>query len=134
MFTHSEGQEMRQLYLCTGTLAPKRVHKQFQVTKLSERISGKMRMHAQPCTQTYPAVQVLEPGGMLVPHGQILVQNLAGLLHLKLLHAEEAEDEGGVQAHAADVRLGLEPFPHLSQGALTHFRLLLQMAKKTLIS
>ena len=95
---------------------------------------AKRRMRAQPCTQTYPAVQVLEPGGMLVPHGQILVQNLAGLLHLKLLHAEEAEDEGGVQAHAADVRLGLEPFPHLSQGALTHFRLLLQMAKKTLIS
>jgi hypothetical protein len=75
---------------------------------------------------TYSAVKVLEPGGVLVAHGQILVQDLAGLLHLELLHAQEAQDEGGVQAHAPDVGLGLEPFPHLGQGAFSDLGLLLR--------
>ena len=35
---------------------------------------------------TYPAVKVLEPCGMLPAHCQVLVQDLARLLHFKLLH------------------------------------------------
>ena len=43
--------------------------------------------------QTYPAVQVLEPGGILASHRQILVQDSAGLLAVKFLHSQETEDE-----------------------------------------
>ena len=63
-------------------------------------------------------------------HSEVLVQDLAGLLHLELLHAEEAEDEGRVEADPPDVGLGLEPLTDLRQGALTHLRLLLQKVKQ----
>ncbi len=75
--------------------------------------------------RTYPAVQILEPGGVLVAHREVLVQDLAGLLDLELLHPKEAEDEGGVQPHPPDVVLRLDPFPDLGQGSLPHLGLFL---------
>ena len=61
-----------------------------------------MREHRSE-QQTYPAVQVLEPGGILASHRQIFLQDRAGLLNVKFLHSQEPQNEVGVKSGSSDV-------------------------------
>ena len=63
---------------------------------------------------------------MLAPHGNVLVEDLAGLLDLELLHAEEAQQEVGIKADPLHVGLGFDPFTHLVQGLLSSLVILLK--------
>jgi len=68
-----------------------------------------------------PAVQVLEPGGILASHGQIFVQDSAGLLAVEFLHPQETENEVGVKSGSSNVRLVFYPFSNICQGFLSLF-------------
>jgi len=74
-----------------------------------------------------PAVQVLEPGGILASHRQIFVQDSAGLLAVEFLHSQETEDEVGVKAGSANVRLVFYPFSNVCQRFLSLFVCFVQL-------
>ena len=70
---------------------------------------------------TYPAVQLLEPGWILAPHRQILLQDLTRLLDVKLLHSEKPKNEVRVKTSSPDVGLIFYPFSDVCQCFLPLF-------------
>ena len=67
---------------------------------------------------SHPAVQVLKPGWILSPHCQIFLKNFTRCLDVELLHSQEPQQKIGVETGSSDVRLRLDPLPHISQSLL----------------
>ena len=67
---------------------------------------------------SHPAVQVLKPRWILSPHCQIFLKNFTRCLDVELLHSQEPQQKIGVETGSSDVRLRLDPLPHISQSLL----------------
>ena len=76
---------------------------------------------------TYPAVQLLEPGGVLASHRQILLQDLTGLFDVEFLHPQKPKNEVGVESSSADVGLIFYPLSDVCQCFLPLFVCLIEL-------